>query len=128
MSDKSSEQDKKRDRRGIVVRSAGMIPTVGSAAKDAVVSGTRRFGRAGTGIKISQLSGAAQTNATKAAIGGGPKANGGYGIKGGNIVLGVIEATPYVLALAAMIAEEVIKAKAEKRAILPSAPAVPADS
>lgn len=72
---------------------------VGAAAGFAVYGGVMALGAASTGTAISSLAGAAATNATLAAIGGGSLATGGLGIAGGTAILGAAVAAP-VLAIA----------------------------
>lgn len=72
----------------------------GAAAGFAVYGGVMALGAASTGTAISTLAGAAATNATLAAIGGGSLAAGGMGIAGGTAILGAAVAAP-VLAIAA---------------------------
>lgn len=64
-----------------------MAGRAGDAAKSAAVRSTTRFGRAGTGVAIKALSGAAAHRATLARIGGGPKLMGGRGMAGGAATL-----------------------------------------
>lgn len=71
----------------------------GAAAGFAVYGGVMTFAAASTGTAISSLAGAAATNATLAAIGGGSLAAGGLGIAGGTMILGAAVAAP-VLAIA----------------------------
>ena len=81
-----------------------LVSGVGASAAGAVVSagayGTMMtFGVASTGTAIGSLSGAAATNATMAAFGGGAISAGGLGIAGGTIVLGAVAVAPAVLVL-----------------------------
>lgn len=71
----------------------------GVAAGFAVYGGVMTFAAASTGTAISSLAGAAATNATLAAIGGGSLAAGGMGIAGGTAILGAAVFAP-VLAIA----------------------------
>ncbi|WP_280563524.1 MULTISPECIES: hypothetical protein [unclassified Chromohalobacter] len=73
--------------------------TAGAAAGFAVYGGVMALGAASTGTAISSLAGAAATNATLAAIGGGSLATGGMGMAGGTAILGAAVAGP-VLAIA----------------------------
>lgn len=66
----------------------------GAAAGFAVYGGVMTFAAASTGTAISSLAGAAATNATLAAIGGGSLAAGGLGIAGGTAILGAAVAAP----------------------------------
>lgn len=61
----------------------------GFAAAGATTSAVMALGTASTGVAISTLSGAAATNATLAALGGGAIAAGGGGIALGTTMLGV---------------------------------------
>ena len=70
----------------------GSITTAGiagSLAASGVTTAVTAFGAASTGTAISGLSGAAATNATLAAIGGGSLASGGGGMALGSATLGV---------------------------------------
>ena len=58
----------------------------GELAGVALTGGIASTATAGTGVAISTLSGAAATNATMAALGGGTVASGGLGMAGGAIV------------------------------------------
>lgn len=71
----------------------------GVAAGFAVYGGVMSFAAASTGTAISSLAGAAATNATLAAIGGGSLAAGGLGIAGGTAILGAAVFAP-ILAIA----------------------------
>lgn len=69
----------------------GSITTAGiagSLAASGVTTAVTAFGAASTGTAISGLSGAAATNATLAAIGGGSLASGGGGMALGSAILG----------------------------------------
>lgn len=66
----------------------------GALAGFAAYSGVMAFGTASTGTAIAGLSGAAASNATLAALGGGSLAAGGFGIAGGMAVLGGVVAAP----------------------------------
>lgn len=72
----------------------------GASAGFAVYGGVMSLAAASTGTAISTLSGAAATNATLAAIGGGSLASGGLGIAGGTALLGGAVVAP-ILAVAA---------------------------
>lgn len=63
----------------------------GVGARSAMLWKTTRYGIAGTGKRIVELSGSAQTRAALAAIGKGPLVNGGKGMAGGLKKLGRIE-------------------------------------
>lgn len=65
----------------------------GVGARSALLWKTTRYGIAGTGRRIVQLSGAAQTRAALAAIGKGPLDSGGRGMAGGLKTLCRIETT-----------------------------------
>lgn len=71
----------------------------GAAAGFAVYGGVMALGAASTGTAISSLAGAAATNATLAAIGGGSLSAGGLGMAGGTAILGAAVVAP-VLAIA----------------------------
>ncbi|NUE65751.1 chemotaxis protein [Snodgrassella sp. ESL0253] len=60
----------------------------------AVYSGVMAFAAASTGTPIVALSGAAASNATMAAIGGGSLASGGWGMAGGAMFLGAAAIAP----------------------------------
>ena len=75
---------------GVGVIAAG----AGGAVAGGALSGVAAFGVASTGTAIASLSGAAATNATFAAIGGGSLASGGLGIAGGTAILGGMVAAP----------------------------------
>ena len=64
---------------------AGSV-AVGTGTGVAVNKMVHTYGIAGTGKKISELSGAAREKALKAFAGGGPIANGGGGIKRGELI------------------------------------------
>ncbi|MGL4849574.1 MAG: hypothetical protein ACRC28_11755 [Clostridium sp.] len=66
----------------------------GGALAGGTIAGVGLFGVASTGTAISTLSGAAATNATLAAIGGGSLATGGLGMAGGTAILGGVVAAP----------------------------------
>lgn len=68
----------------------------GAAAGFAVYGGVMALGAASTGTAISSLAGAAATNATLAAIGGGSLATGGLGMAGGTVILGAAVAAPII--------------------------------
>jgi hypothetical protein len=57
------------------------------AGRAIAIMGVSRFGIAGTGAKISDLSGAARESAILAFLGGGPVPKGGAGMQGGAIAL-----------------------------------------
>lgn len=65
----------------------------GVGARTALLWKTTRYGIAGTGRRIVELSGSAQTRAALAAIGKGPLDNGGRGMAGGLKTLGRVENT-----------------------------------
>jgi len=67
---------------------AGLGAAGGFAAAGATTAAVMALGTASTGIPIAALSGAAATNATLAALGGGAIAAGGGGIVAGTAVLG----------------------------------------
>lgn len=73
--------------------SAGSLGT-GVLAGVAAYGGTMAVGTASTGTAIAGLSGAAASNATLAALGGGSLAAGGLGMAGGTAVLGGLVAAP----------------------------------
>lgn len=66
----------------------------GGLAALGAYGGTMAFATASTGTAISTLAGAAATNATLAALGGGSLAAGGLGMMGGAAVLGGLVAGP----------------------------------
>ncbi len=70
------------------VSGAAVGTTGGFAAAGATTSAVMALGTASTGTAISSLSGAAATNATLAALGGGSLAAGGGGMAAGAAVLG----------------------------------------
>lgn len=72
--------------------------TVGGVAAGLVYSGVATWGTASTGTAIGTLSGAAASNATLAALGGGSLATGGGGVVAGTAVLGGVVAVPVILA------------------------------
>lgn len=86
------------------------------------------FGTASTGTAIVTLSGAAATNATFAAIGGGSLAAGGLGIAGGHLVLGSLFVLPFILSLfddggkKDKIKKEIIKVKKTTEQIIKEIP------
>ncbi len=82
-----------------VLSSVATAGASGVAAGFAVYGGVMSFAAASTGTAISSLAGAAATNATLAAIGGGSLAAGGFGIAGGTAILGAAVAAP-ILAIA----------------------------
>ena len=77
-----------------------IISGVGAGALGGALTAYGAYGavglvaKASTGILISELSGAAATNATLAFFGGGSLAAGGLGIAGGTVVLGGVIAGP----------------------------------
>ena len=71
--------------------SASSSVVFGAGASTAVTKAAHAFGKAGTGKKISELSGAAKDKATAALFGGGPKSAGGGGIARGEIVLRLLK-------------------------------------
>lgn len=71
---------------GVVGGAAGGS-ILGAAAASGTTSAIMAIGKASTGAKIAQLSGAAKTKAALAALGGGAKAAGGGGIALGTLVL-----------------------------------------
>jgi len=82
-----------------VLGSVAGAGVAGTAAGFAVYGGVMTFAAASTGTAISALSGAAATNATMAAIGGGALSAGGLGMAGGAAILSAAVAAP-VLAIA----------------------------
>lgn len=68
--------------------SAGLGTAGGLAASGLTTGAVMAFGTASTGTAISTLSGAAATNATLAALGGGSLAAGGGGMALGSMILG----------------------------------------
>lgn len=76
-----------------VAATGGLFAGVGIAGTPVVVTAlVAKTALAGTGIAISELSGAAATNAVLACLGGGAIANGGGGMAVGAVVLGGITA------------------------------------
>lgn len=75
------------------IKSAGLAIAGSTIAPQLAMSGVMAWGTASTGTAISALSGAAATNATLAALGGGSIATGGGGIAAGTALLGTIGAT-----------------------------------
>lgn len=76
---------------------SGIVMTgSGALAGLAAYGGTMALGAASTGTMIGTLSGAAATNATLAALGGGSLASGGLGMAGGATVLGGVVAGPAI--------------------------------
>lgn len=76
---------------GILLGSIGATAgstAAGIAASGATTSAVMALGTASTGTAISSLSGAAATNATLAALGGGSLAAGGGGMALGSLILG----------------------------------------
>lgn len=71
--------------------------SVGQAAEFAAMRVTIRFGTASTGAAIRALQGVARSNAAQAALGGGAEAAGGFGMKGGGLVLRAIGLSPKIL-------------------------------
>lgn len=67
---------------------AGLGTAGGFAASGLTTAAVMAFGSASTGTAISTLSGAAATNATLAALGGGSLAAGGGGMALGSLILG----------------------------------------
>ena len=79
------------------VLGAGVVAAgAGGAIAGGAISGVAAFGVASTGTAIASLSGAAATNATLAAIGGGSLATGGLGIAGGTAILGGFVVAPAI--------------------------------
>lgn len=72
------------------------VGSIGAGALSGIAAygGTMAIGTASTGTAIAGLSGAAATNATLAALGGGSLASGGLGMAGGTAVLGGLVAAP----------------------------------
>lgn len=66
-----------------------VVGLVGGAAIAGVLYVLATLGTASTGTAIASLSGAAAKNAALAILGGGTLADGGFGIAGGVVVLGV---------------------------------------
>lgn len=67
---------------------SGVISAASAAIAYKGLLAAASLGTAGTGVPISSLSGAAATNAGLARLGGGPLAVGGFGIRGGLLVIG----------------------------------------
>jgi hypothetical protein len=91
------EASKKRKRRTYVVAPTNFaVPVIlnagkiGATASDVVLLGAKKFGTAGTGTKISELTGLYADRAARSAIGGGTKLLGGKGIVGGNAKLDLV--------------------------------------
>ena len=82
------------------------IAAIGTGALVGIASygGAMMFAKASTGTAIKTLSGAAKKNATLAFFGGGSKALGGLGVKGGKFVLAGIVVTPILLVAGAITA------------------------
>ena len=72
------------------IKGTGVALSVGAAAAPAALWIVGNFGVASTGVAISALSGAAATNATLAALGGGAIAAGGGGMAAGASVLATL--------------------------------------
>lgn len=89
---------------GLMVPLLLAAPDAGKAAQGVVRLGVEALGTAGTGARIAALRGVARSNATLAAIGGGPKALGGLGVSGGNARLNVIGGAVTAIAVGAVIA------------------------
>ena len=83
----------------ITVGISGAATAVGAgvAAPAAALWGVSTFASAGTGATIASLHGAAATNATLAALGGGTLATGGGGMAAGAAVLGFTAVVPALL-------------------------------
>ena len=73
--------------------------TLGGLMAFGAYSGIGALGAASTGTAIAGLSGAAATNATRAWLGGGSLAAGGFGVAGGTVVLGGLVAGPAIAIL-----------------------------
>lgn len=82
------------------------IAAIGTGALVGIASygGAMMFAKASTGTAIKTLSGAAKKNATLAFFGGGSKALGGLGVKGGKFVFAGIVVTPILLVAGAITA------------------------
>lgn len=77
-----------------ILKTSATAAGAGVLAGIAAYGGTMSFGIASTGTAIGTLSGAAATNATLAALGGGALAANGLGMAGGTVVLGGMVAAP----------------------------------
>lgn len=95
-----------------VTAAVGSVAT-GAAVNSAVTSAVMTWGSASTGTAISTLSGAAATNATLAALGGGAIAEGGGGMALGSTVLGTVALGPALLFSGAVIKKQGAKAKTQ---------------
>ena len=69
---------------GVVLQ---MAPAVGRATARGTFKAVAALGRASTGAATSDLYGVAQSNAVLSILGGGTRANGGFGVSGGTKVL-----------------------------------------
>lgn len=83
----------------ISLLTSSSLAIAGGAATGAMTafgaySGTMALASASTGTAITQLSGAAATNATLAWLGGGSLASGGFGMAGGALMLHAMVAAP----------------------------------
>lgn len=76
---------------------APISAVTGQAAQLAAMRTAIRFGNASTGTAIRALQGVAKTNAAQAFFGGGAEADGGFGMKGGSLVLRAIGLSPAIL-------------------------------
>ena len=79
------------------VKTAGLGGVAGTAAAAGTYAAMASYGTASTGTAIATLHGAALSNATLAALGGGSLATGGGGVAAGTMVLGGVAAAPVVL-------------------------------
>jgi transcriptional regulator with XRE-family HTH domain len=83
---------------GATAGGATVGAAAGAGAAFATYSTVAAMATASTGTAISTLAGAAASNATLAALGGGSLATGGLGVAGGTAVLAGIVAAPAVIA------------------------------
>ena len=101
----------------------GLFASVGVAGTPVVVTAmVTQFCAASTGVAISNLSGAAATNAVLAWLGGGAVAHGGGGMAAGAIVMGGITATATIgvtlLAVGTLASQFYIRKETEAEAYL----------
>lgn len=98
-------ENKKRNKIGQNVAGAGMLAGAGVAAfgPTAAMGIATTFGTASTGTVIAALSGAAQTNAALAWLGGGAAAVGGGGMAGGQAFLALAGPVGWAIGGAALV-------------------------
>lgn len=101
--------------RAIVSTIATQTPEMAALARAAVYEAVAK-GVSGTGRAIPELKGIARDSAVRARAGFGSKANGGFGMKGGDGILRAVELVPYALAAGLVVAHVIAKTRDDERA------------